>query len=214
MKKIIKNILMVSSLCVAISAYADDSFYSASKVSYVNSTISDVSANGRAVLTKTKVTGNVHVNGRTELTDTTVAGDVRINGATMFDGATVAGKTKINGKLEAKDSSLQDLNVNGSVTLEKTQVKGAAYINGSLRAKDSSFSKVIDIASNNIFLESTTTTDITVRESDSQTQQTIALLDHSKINGSINFEQGNGIVYVSKDSNITGKVTGGTIVNK
>lgn len=176
--------------------------------------VSELTVNGRAELNKTTVKGDAYVNGESSITAATVMGNLQVNGSTQLSQTTVMGESKINGRFTATDSSLNTLKVNGAVSLRQTQVKGVSHINGSLTAVGSHLSKEMTIKSQSITLDSTTAQDIIVKQESDDSPQKVILKNHTKINGFISFEQGNGIVYLSKDSSMTGKIRGGKIVTQ
>ncbi|MBX9704720.1 MAG: hypothetical protein K5Q00_00565 [Gammaproteobacteria bacterium] len=133
------------------------------------------------------------------------------NGLVQLNGTTVTGAVITNGSLIAKNAILNKVKANGSSSLTNTKVSGASYFNGLLNSVGSSFLQPLTLGSGNSTLDSTSTTDITVTASKPPIQQKLTLQNASKVMGSITFQQGNGLVNLSSDSSISGKVNGGKI---
>ena len=151
--------------------------------------------------------------GETRCGEGTVA-DVHANGTANLNGTTVTGDTIVNGTLHSHGAKLARVDVNGSACIKDSQVSQTAMINGTLKSQHSTFASDIRLGSTLSTLDHTNTVNIDVTADSSGHDQLIYVSDASTVQGDITFNSGKGIVYLSKDSKITGQVRGGKIINK
>lgn len=136
------------------------------------------------------------------------------NGMVSVNGTTIRGITLVNGMLNADDASFSSLDINGNATLYKCSVNDEAEIKGSLKASTTIFEKSLDIHSNYIrVVDTKIKNNINVHHIDNSAQR-VYLDNNSEVGGNIVFDDGNGTVFVSKGSTISGNVIGGKIINK
>lgn len=134
------------------------------------------------------------------------------NGLVRLNGTTVTDQVITSGSLVAKNANLNKVKANGSASLTNTKVSGASSFNGSLNSVGSSFLQPLSLGTSSSTFDSTSTVDITVTATKPPVQQKLTLQNATKVMGSITFQQGNGLVYLSSDSSISGQVNGGKVV--
>lgn len=123
---------------------------------------------------------------------------------------TVTGETKVAGPLKASQSSLSTMQVKGVVQLQDTTIKHDASIMGYLTSQNSHFEHGLSIATDKVSLSSSTVTGMLEINSTSK-QPVVELYCHSTIAGSVSFGEQAGVVQMTSDSLINGKVNNGTI---
>ena len=101
------------------------------------------------------------------------------------------------------------LTVLGKSEISNAQINGKATLDGEFSAQNDTFAGDMSLGTNKGVFIGSTTKDIVLTEG-----QNLYLQSATHVNGSITFNQGNGTVYVSGGSTISGKVNGGKIVNK
>lgn len=131
-------------------------------------------------------------------------------GNAMLDHTTVQGITHIVGTLQTNGVSLNTLVVTGSSNLNETTVQGTSKIVGFMSASSSNFNGKITVTSDITHFDHTKTTDIEIIGNGHV--EKICLNNNSIVNGSITFDEGNGLVISNTGSVISGKVNGGKIV--
>ena len=134
---------------------------------------------------------------------------ITINGTAKLDNVTVTEKLTINGSLLATKSTIHTINANGKIDLQKTTINGPCKINGYLNAQNSTLDQIIVSSERITFYDSTTKT-ITIKKTKEHGEQ-IVELNSTKVDGNIVFEGGNGKVLSTGNSEITGKIDGGTL---
>lgn len=141
----------------------------------------------------------------------TISKDVTANGIMKMQGTHVNGNVDVSGSLTAHDSEVDSLNINGDATMAGTTVHGQSTINGTVNANSCHFKGQMTIASNRSNFANTTLAGIHVKTSGTPTEQEVYLLKGTQVNGNIEFDSGQGTVYVSKGSSVSGKVKGGKL---
>lgn len=138
-----------------------------------------------------------------------VCGTVKLNGTTILD------RLKITGNLITLKASLPSVNAVGDVQLSETKIKEQMNVIGSLRASQSIFEKQLSFLGQRATFSKCTLCDIAVeRDLAFKGKQIIELKDKTFVDGSIEFQKGNGEVWVYPGSRISGAITGGKIVRK
>jgi hypothetical protein len=133
------------------------------------------------------------------------------DGPTVLIGTTVTQDLKLAGDLKAKKITIgSSMNVAGAVEITDSIVKGPTQIIGVLDAKNVDFQQNITISSDSITLNHTT-----VRGSMTITSKTtkpyLRLYCSTTITGSVLFDEEAGIIEVSEESIVQGKVVNGSI---
>lgn len=131
-------------------------------------------------------------------------------GPTVLKETTVAGEIKVTGPLRAYDVTSGGVNVVGSVSLEKSMVKGRVVIVGPFSAQQTDFVGDMDMTSNEAVLSQTKVRGSIVLHS-SQTEPHLKLQCGTIVTGSVTFADKPGIVEVTDDSIVQGKVVNGDI---
>jgi cytoskeletal protein CcmA (bactofilin family) len=122
----------------------------------------------------------------------------------------VGGNIKVVGPLTARNVVARSLSVNGTADVENSDIQGPVDITGYLQAYNCHFLKGMTVNSDNILLNHTVITgDVTVNSS--ATKPTIKLLCSSSITGTLTFGGIAGVIQVSDDSTLQGKIHNGTM---
>lgn len=133
------------------------------------------------------------------------------NGIVTLNSTTVTGPTTVNGVLSAEGANFETLDVNGSADLSNCIVNQSGNIKGALSAQSTKFRSILNVYSSTTKLINTKiTTDLHIHHTDSK-KQVVYLEKSTEISGNIIFDDRNGVVIISKDSKISGKVVGGKI---
>lgn len=135
-------------------------------------------------------------------------------GVATLNDTTVLQKTDVSGTLTATDANLNMVNSKGNTTLQKTTVNGSNHFFGGLQTNGSTFKKTLTISSTSVTLTDTKTVDVSLGDIKPVVTQELYLKGNTLINGDITFKQGHGIVYLSGNAQISGKVSGGKVVHQ
>lgn len=159
------------------------------------------------------------------------AGGLASPEGTSFNGpAACAGGSNthvsVNGPLTVSNTKIDSVSVNGPLEIKESSI-GSGSVAGSIDAKSARLGKFT--VSGSIYMDNSSIEDLTLSGSAHLTHvkvgsiiasgnnncengSRIYLDDHSVVSGNITFTNGHeGKVFVSKDSKILGKVSGGTI---
>lgn len=123
---------------------------------------------------------------------------------------TVTGGIKVTGSLQAESITARDLTVEGAVSISDSSITGAVNITGTLNADHVVFKQGVAVESDTIALNHSqiggllTVTSLT-------NSPTIQLQCNSVIKGSVLFDGKAGIVQVTNDSSVQGKVVNGSL---
>ena len=139
-----------------------------------------------------------------------VKAQINTNGNVTLDKIQVIGDTTIRGQLFATGVQFSSLNIYGNAILKETFVGKQAKILGFLQARKSEFKEIITIFANNAKFTACRLQSIIVTNSQ-LTEHKIELLEGSVVLGNIEFKSGDGIVYLSENAQIHGKVLGGIV---
>jgi|SRR5579859_7253753 len=135
-----------------------------------------------------------------------------VSGTAKFSHRTFENPLTVSGALHAKKVTFADLTVSGAGHLRQCTVKGQSSIQGSLYALKTDFENRIVISGTATFDECTTH-NIFVTKSYAH-QPEIHLTHGTIVNGSVSFEDSEGIVYTQGHSQVKGEVKGGKIIQK
>ena len=129
-------------------------------------------------------------------------------GPTVLKETKVTGNVNISGPLKAQDVSLGSMNITGSVDIEASMVTGPVEVTGAFKAQDVKFQKDLSLTAHDMLLRhSTVDGSITVHSSTSKPYLKIEC--GTAINGSVIFSGMPGVVQITNDSLIRGKLENG-----
>ncbi len=132
------------------------------------------------------------------------------NGPGFLKGTTVKGDIKITGNMEAHNIKASSIIVNGSVSIYNSQVTGDMEVVGSLKSTNVQYAKSLNITSNHVvFNNSTVAGEVKINSPTSVPQ--LKMMCGSIIAGSVTFEGQEGVVQVTGDSRVRGKIMNGII---
>jgi hypothetical protein len=204
MQKKIWGMTVAAFLVIVSSAQAQTTF---GVCGYGKKTVDYANCAGPASLQETTVTGDVHIAGPIKAFQSTI-GSMDIAGMAELDASTVQGKASVAGMLKAHKSILKVVQVAGGADLKKTTIKGDAKIAGSLLAVDSRFERNVDVYSDSIRLKSSEVKgDLLVKSK--HEKPVVTLVCGSHVGGSITFSDVAGVVKVSPNSSVSGKINNG-----
>ena len=140
---------------------------------------------------------------------------IHANGSVTLKRKTVLGPISVNGSLYAEESAIASLAVNGSAEIKNTVIEGKTVINGLLNADNTQFNKELSVASQKIILRTCSVDSFVVREVNGYDGiQVIDLRSGTRVTGPIIVESGNGEVWLSSNSEISGQVSGAKVYRK
>lgn len=153
------------------------------------------------------------INGTYKVKDTVVTEKLKINGEVVLGQGTVVNEMMIiNGILNAEGADFKRrLIVNGNASIKQSKFHENASFNGNLTVSDSEFlgylylhvqqSDYFNCRLNYIFAEKNPYTNA---------KEIIFLKNGSLVNGDVMFESGNGEIHLDANSQIKGKIYGGS----
>lgn len=134
---------------------------------------------------------------------------IQANGTVSLEGTKVLGLVNVNGSLYAEESAINSFKVNGQLVLKHCSISQTSSVNGTLSADNTVFLNEISVASQKVTLSLCTLNSLVIREIVGFNGiQVIDLRNGTKVNGPITVESGNGEVWLSSNSEVTGLVTG------
>lgn len=136
---------------------------------------------------------------------------VYANGTVFLNGTHIEQTLKANGDVEAIQAQIASLFVNGHIRLRNCVIHDKSFINGSLEAENCLLEEKLSIATDLIILKNCETNSITIRPSKLNRPQILDMRENTVVNGSIVFESGQGQVWTSKNSEVTGYIKGAKI---
>lgn len=140
---------------------------------------------------------------------------IQANGSVFLEGTKVLGTVHVNGSLEADEAAMENLEVNGQVNLKNCLINGTSLINGSLTADNTKFQDELSVASQKILLRTCSVDSLRIREVVGfDGVQIIDLRSGTKVTGSIVVESGNGEIWLSSNSEISGEISGAKVFRK
>lgn len=130
--------------------------------------------------------------------------------AVLIDTTVMAGVTVV-GPFRATNVSMGTLTITGDTDMDSCKVAGPATITGSLDAKKVSFKKGLEITSDNISLHHTTVKgNLTIHSAN--TNPTLTMECGSSVSGIVVFDGKAGIIRITDDSIVQGKITNGSMI--
>ncbi|VVC76786.1 hypothetical protein AQUSIP_21130 [Aquicella siphonis] len=131
-------------------------------------------------------------------------------GPTVLKQTTVTGDIKVTGALQAENISARALLIEGSVDLRDSQISGSVNITGSLNADHVEFQKGVAVESDSVILSHTKVNGLMTVTS-TQKNPYLQVQCSSVITGSVLFDGKAGVVQVTGDSLVQGKVVNGSL---
>jgi hypothetical protein len=131
-------------------------------------------------------------------------------GPAVLRETTITGDLKVAGPLKASKITVGAMTIAGSVDIQDAKVKGPVDVKGYFSAKNVDFLKDLNIEANEILLNH-------VKEHGSMTIHSVATKAYLKmrcdttIAGSVKFDGEEGVVQVTNDSIVQGKIINGTL---
>lgn len=132
-------------------------------------------------------------------------------GPTVLKETTVIGDIKVAGPLTAIHVSAGSLTINGAVDLQDTKVKGIVNVTGNLTATDTEFQKNVVLDATDINLHHSRVVGSMIVNSSSKNPN-ILMECGSVIKGSLTFSGKAGVIQITDDSIVVGKITNGSMI--
>ena len=132
------------------------------------------------------------------------------SGRVKVDHTTVSGETRVAGLLEAEDSDFQSVQVSGNFQAKRLHIHGTTTVAGLLNADEVIFDDVVTLSGEKAVLKTCQLTSMRIRKSRTNTPQQLVLTD-TVIKGNVEFEQGNGQLWLSGNARVEGQLVGGKV---
>ena len=169
-----------------------------------------ITINGPANLEKVKASSLI-VNGPLQFSDISVESSAEIHGPVVNSKNGVFKDLKIIGPINGEKIICESLVVMGPVIISDLEVKEKMQVIGMMNVKRASI-KDLEVTSDKINLTDSKIRNIIVNKNNDKVQKLI--LDRIIVSGDISFESGKGMIELSRDSKIAGKITGAIVANK
>lgn len=131
-------------------------------------------------------------------------------GPTVLKDTTVSGDVKVVGPLTAINVSAGSLTITGDVDLQNSTIKGSAMITGALNADTVQFKKDLQVAASAITLSHTRVAG-SMTVSSSTENPYLKMECGTVIKGSLTFIGKAGVIQITDDSAVTGKIKNGSM---
>lgn len=131
-------------------------------------------------------------------------------GPAVLKDTTVTGDVKVAGPLKASNISAGTMHIAGSATVQGSKILGSADVAGKLYAEKVTFEKGLNVSANAITLRSSIVKGPVVVSSQA-TKPYLKMECGSVVTGSVTFEGMEGIIQVTDDSMVQGKIINGTL---
>jgi hypothetical protein len=122
---------------------------------------------------------------------------------------TINGDIKVTGSLQAFSITVQSMLIEGDVDIEDSRVFGNVSIIGDLFADNVEFKKGIAVTGDSIVLKGTKVNGLVIVTSETETPY-LEVQCGSKVKGSVLFNDKAGVIKITDDSIIQGKVVNGS----
>lgn len=188
--------------------------------------LGDVYLSGTQVNNLLSVTGNVqadnadinevNITGNLDASHLVIHGALHTTGIFRVDNSNFGALAVITGNVDGHhDVFSNETRMTGDVIVRSETFKATSTFTGGLTAEASRFNSPITLNACLAEFSQSTTADIQVtpQKNCPDDVEKLYLRDKTHVNGNIFFPGGNGQVYISKDSIISGKVNGGTIIH-
>lgn len=131
-------------------------------------------------------------------------------GPAVLKDTTVTGDVKVAGPLRAANVTMGAMSITGTADIQDSTVGGLADVIGSLNANRVTFKKSLTVTSNSVVLSHTTVNgEVTISSKSSKPY--LKMQCGSTITGALTFDGAEGVVQITDDSIIQGKIINGTI---
>lgn len=137
-------------------------------------------------------------------------GSVICYGPTVMKETHVAGDIKVTGSLQAENISVRGVQVEGSLDLKNSQVSGAVNVSGDFSADHVQFAQGVAVSATKIMLNNSKVNGLMTITS-TKDSPTLQVQCNSVITGSVLFSGKAGLIQVTGDSLIKGKVVNGSL---
>jgi hypothetical protein len=131
-------------------------------------------------------------------------------GPTVLVQTTVTGNIKVTGSLQAENISVKNLVIEGSVDIKNSEVKGTVNIAGALMSDHVEYKKGVAVTSDKITLNNTRVNGLMTVTS-KQNSPYLQVQCNSVITGAVLFDGKAGVVQITGDSLVQGKVVNGSL---
>jgi len=135
--------------------------------------------------------------------------DVICYGPVILKDTTISGDMKVAGSVKAAGVTIGSMTVAGSVTMESSRVNGVVNIVGSLNTNGVEFVKDLMITSSMVTLTNTKL-DGSIKITSEQVKPTLVMQCGTVITGNVTFDSKAGLVQMTDDSSVQGKIVNGT----
>lgn len=132
------------------------------------------------------------------------------NGPAFLKETTVKGDIRIAGNMEAHNIQASAVSVTGSVSINRSKIGGQVEVAGDFDAHQSEFAKSVIVNGSKVVLNRSRVFG-EVKINSAVTKPTLKLMCGSIIAGTVNFGNLEGVVQVTGDSMVQGKVINGTL---
>lgn len=132
-------------------------------------------------------------------------------GPTVLKETTVTGDVKVAGPLTAINVTAGSLTINGTCDLQNTKVKGAVEVIGNLNATGVEFQQSVTVQADDIYMSHTRIAG-SMTVSALSKNPTITMECGTVIKGSLTFQGKAGVIQITDDSIVVGKITNGSMV--
>lgn len=131
-------------------------------------------------------------------------------GPTVMKATTVNGDVKVTGSLQAENLTAKNLLIQGSVDLKNSLIKGSTNATGALHTDHVEFKQGVAVTGNDIVMSTTKVNGmVTVTSQDKSPY--LQLQCGSTITGAVLFDGKAGVVQITGDSLVQGKVVNGSM---
>jgi hypothetical protein len=131
-------------------------------------------------------------------------------GPAVLKGTTVAGDLKVAGPLTAENVSAGSLTITGAIDMQNSKVTGAVEVTGNLNANNVDFGKDLHLTSDNVVLHHARVKGSVLINSSSGTPY-LVMECGTVIKGDVKFIGKAGIVQITDDSIMQGKLKNGSM---
>lgn len=132
-------------------------------------------------------------------------------GPTTLKDTTITGQAIIAGDLKASNAILNSLQMTGAAEFNSTQILGEAFIAGWLTASHSAFKNKLNVTADKVTLNASTIEGDVVMTA-GEKAPILELSCYSHVEGSVKFVGKSGVVYLSKNSIVHGKIVNGKVL--
>lgn len=132
------------------------------------------------------------------------------NGPAFLKGTTVGGDIKITGRMQAYNVKATLIAVTGTVDIHDSLVNGEMVVTGNLDAFNTEFKKSISLNGNKLMLNKSIVRG-EIKMNSQTTKPVLTMVCGAAVAGSVNFIGKEGLVQVTGDSMVKGKVLNGTL---